>query len=60
MNALGITARTVARDLGRFVLGERKGTTRRLSGTGHDVRNEPERSGTSEREPCSSNGTVRA
>ena len=37
MTALGITARTTVRDLGRSALVERKGITRCRSGTGHDV-----------------------
>ena len=60
MTALGITARTTARDFGRFVLAERKGLHAACPARATTSRNEPERSGTSERESCSSNGAVPA
>jgi len=59
MTELSITKRTAACDFGALCwLSE--GITRRRPGTGNDVQNEPEWSGTSERESCSSNGAVLA
>jgi len=57
MTALGLTARTKVHDLGRFAPVE-QGITRRRSGTAMTSRNEPEGSGSGEREPRFTNGAV--
>ena len=58
MTALGLPARTTARNLGRFALVERKGLHAAGPARATTSRNEPERSGSGEREPRITNGAV--
>ena len=57
MTTQGLTARTTVRDLGRFVLAERKGLQPPV-GIATTSRNKLERSGSGEREPRFTNGAV--